>query len=422
VVELQVPVLFMSSQEASVINREKIEEWIREVEERPSSAALILQYIATRLEELTRRNDELRSENIALVTEKRVSEYKTRIAALEYQVALLKRQLGSETNDLPPAPALDILAEGPPAPIPTEEMLNLLVYNPTGRVLRFEFQPRILKAGETFASLAMENKSGAATGMLIAGAREELLFAFDSGRSCTLPLSGVPASLPNSTDWSQAFLQAPKSNEELAALLPVGRMALSEYCIQASRKGFVRRIREEHFEQFISKNYIGSGTLQRLDRMCALTLGSARDRFVMISREGFLFSMPIESLPVAAEAVIQLSMSDHIVAAFIQRQQSALLFITQTGKAVHRESGWLETATSFRSHGQPAYTKAHRDAGVHVTGATAVDEDDWTIVLFSDGRMVFYPVRHLFDRGAILEKDSHLQVLSFCAFRYPRPA
>jgi DNA gyrase/topoisomerase IV subunit A len=405
-----------------VINREKIEEWIHEVEERPSSAPVIIQYIAARLEELTRRNDELRSENIALTTEKRVIEYRTRIAALEYQVALLKRQLGGEAIDLPPAPAVDFTIGPPISPLPAEEMLNLVVYTSRGRVLRFEFLPRSLKAGEVFTTLPMEEKPGAAPGILAAGAREELLFAFDSGRSTTLPLSGLTTAQVEGAEWSRASVQAPKSSaEELAVLLPVGRMALSEYCIQASRKGFVRRIREEHFEQFISKNYIGSGTLQRLDRMCALTLGSAKDRFAMISREGFIFSMPVESLPVAAEEAILLNMNDYMVSALIFRQQPSLLILTQTGKAVHREVGWLETAGSLHSRGQPSYSKAHREAGTRVVGAAAVDEDDWTAVLFSDGSLVFYPVRYLFDHGAVLEKDSTLQVLSFCAFRLPRP-
>ncbi len=74
----------------------KIEEWIKEVEERPTSASIILQYISNRLRDLTDRNEELLAENIALVSGKRVEEYEQRIAHLEYQLELLKRQLGGD--------------------------------------------------------------------------------------------------------------------------------------------------------------------------------------------------------------------------------------------------------------------------------------------------------------------------------------
>ncbi len=46
--------------EIILINSDKIEEWVREVEQRPASAPLIIRYIASRLEELTRRDEELR--------------------------------------------------------------------------------------------------------------------------------------------------------------------------------------------------------------------------------------------------------------------------------------------------------------------------------------------------------------------------
>ena len=79
-----------------MISPDKIEEWIREVEERPSSASLILRYIANRLSELASWNEELLAENIELRSGRKVEEYESRIASLEYQVGLLKRQLGGE--------------------------------------------------------------------------------------------------------------------------------------------------------------------------------------------------------------------------------------------------------------------------------------------------------------------------------------
>ncbi len=87
-----------------MITPEKIEEWLKEAEERPSSMAVILQYVANRLRDLTGRNEELRAENLALRTEKRVEEYEQRITHLEYQLDMLRRQFGGElpAEFLPP--------------------------------------------------------------------------------------------------------------------------------------------------------------------------------------------------------------------------------------------------------------------------------------------------------------------------------
>jgi hypothetical protein len=63
-----------------MINPDQIEEWIHEVEQRPSSAGLIIEYISRRLRDLTARNEELLAENISLRMGKKVEEYESRIA------------------------------------------------------------------------------------------------------------------------------------------------------------------------------------------------------------------------------------------------------------------------------------------------------------------------------------------------------
>ena len=55
-----------------MLSPDKIDEWLREVEERPASAAVILRFIANRLSELSARNEELLDDNIALRTNRRV--------------------------------------------------------------------------------------------------------------------------------------------------------------------------------------------------------------------------------------------------------------------------------------------------------------------------------------------------------------
>ena len=75
---------------------QKIDEWMKEAEARPESAVTIVKLVAKRLRELTERNEELLTENIALQNGTRVEDYQKRIAHLEYQLDLLKRRFGAD--------------------------------------------------------------------------------------------------------------------------------------------------------------------------------------------------------------------------------------------------------------------------------------------------------------------------------------
>ena len=75
----------------------KIEEWMKEAEERPESAATIVRLAVRRLRELSERNEQLLAENIALQNGSRVEEYQKRIVHLEYQLDLLKQRFGMDS-------------------------------------------------------------------------------------------------------------------------------------------------------------------------------------------------------------------------------------------------------------------------------------------------------------------------------------
>jgi len=96
----------------------KIDEWMKEAETRPESAVTIVKLVTRRLRELTERNEELMTENIALQNGTRVEEYQKRIAHLEYQLDLLKRRFGADDS---------LLAELPATSIETST-LSLLIY------------------------------------------------------------------------------------------------------------------------------------------------------------------------------------------------------------------------------------------------------------------------------------------------------
>jgi DNA gyrase/topoisomerase IV subunit A len=393
-----------------LINQEKIDEWIREVEERPSSATLIIQYIANRLCELASREEELAAQNIELLSGRKVEEYENRIASLEYQLELLKRQLGGEI----------ILPTVVPTAKPLPDLINLLIYTPLGQVLRGEINPSGLASGKTIATIAGDNPlESLLPNMLVTTSQEELLFLFDSGRTVSMPVAHLPTLNAGNLDWENAFLQEPRIREQLTTIQPVARMSLYELCLQASRRGYVKKTKTSFLASHITENYIGTGVKLPADKTCSLTFANKDDLFVLVSREGYILSMQADRLPVAIEAVIQLGISDHIVAAFVASQKPSLVFITQNGKAVHRDIDWLEPASSFKTKGQSLLSKERREAGVRIVGAAAVDETEWGILLYSDGVLKAHRLDELLAAGSTQTDQPNASILSFSSFHLP---
>lgn len=393
-----------------MINQNKIDEWIREVEDRPTSAALIIQYIANRLSELASREEALAAQNIELLSGRKVAEYENRIASLEYQLDLLKRQLGGEV----------VLPSEVPSSKPLPEMVNLVLYNSLGQILRLELNPAELASAQTIAKLTGElSPGGLQPSVLVTTSQEELLFIFDSGRTVALPVTHLAASEAGNLDWQRAFIQEPRIKEELASIQPIAKMSLYEACIQASRRGFVKKIKTAYFTSHLGEGYIGTGVKLPADKTYGLTFASKEDLFVMVSQEGYIFSMQAERLPVAIEEVIRLGISDHIMMAFVVNQKPSILFITQNGKAVHRDTSWLEPASSFKTKGQALLSKERRAAGIRIIGAAPVDDADWGVFLHSDGTLTAHKLSDLLAAGSVLPGQASISILSFSTFHMP---
>ena len=393
-----------------MISRDKIDEWIHEVEERPSSAGLIIRYIANRLSELASRDEELAAQNIELLSGRKVEEYESRITSLEYQLELLKRQLGGEV----------VLPTEMPSPTPIQEMINVLLYTPLGQVLRVEMDPTGLAPEKAIAKIAVEQPlDGIQPTVLVTSTTEELLFIFDSGRTVRLPATHLPTSNAEQLDWQGSFIEEPRIKEELAVIQPIAKMPIYETCIQASRRGYVKKMKKSFFTSHLDEDYIGSGVKLRADKTCGLNFANKDDLFVMVSQEGYIFSMQAERLPTAIEEVIRLGISDHIVATFVASRKPSILFITQNGKAVHRDTSWLEPASSFKSKGQAILSKERREAGIRIVGAAPVDEADWGVFLHTDGILSAYKLNDLFARGSVVTGQPAVQILSFSVFHMP---
>jgi DNA gyrase/topoisomerase IV subunit A len=393
----------MPKMEGDLISPEKIEEWLQEIQKRPNSAPVILQFIANRLRDLTSRNEELAAENIELRLGKKVEEYENRIANLEYQIELLKRQLGGE-------PALTLAEQG------EMEAASLILYNSQGQTLRVPIDSGELVSGRAPAAFEGGTSIDPTTRLLVASPKEELLFVFDSGRTAALPVSALPSIEGESLDWGSGYLEEPRGDEELVAIVPVARMSLYEFCLQLSRRGCVKKIRESFFESYLGSSYIGSGIKARPDKSFDLVFAGNEDRLILASREGFLAGLPVDRMPQTIEEVFRLGPVDYLVAGFIPGKKTSLLVLTQTGKVIHREPGWLETPETLKTRGQAVFSKERREAGVRVVAAAAVDEEDWGAALDSRGRITLVQVRELLAAGS-LSLEEH-ELVCFYSFSY----
>ena len=380
-----------------MLSPDKIDEWLREVEERPASAALIIRYIANRLAELASRNEELLDENISLRTNRKVEEYESRIASLEHRVEIMKRQFKGE---------LELPAEA----VLQEDTLSLLLYDLAGHLLRFELEQARLASGADVARLLAPPDPQAPPELLLTSTLEELLLVYDTGRTISLPATSL-STQTTPLDWESATLHEPIGNESLVALLPIARMALYDFCVQTSRRGFAKRLPGNFFASCVEKRFVGSGVKLKIDKTGALVFCNKDDLLVLATHQGFLAPLEVAKLPSAIEEVLKLAHTDHITASFALRSKPSLLVITSNGKALHREASWLEPSSSFKSQGQSLIPASRREAGVRLVGAAAVSPEDWGAALWSDGLLTLHQAADLFASGSLGARQA--EVLGF---------
>ena len=368
----------------------KIDEWMKEAEARPESAVTIVKLIARRLRELTERNEELLSENIALQNGTRVEEYQKRIAHLEYQLDLLKRRFGADESLLAELPAN-------PAEIST---LSLLVYNTYGRVFRLEINADTEALGrivdETLANSEQPR-------LLAVSSNEEVLLLFNSGRVSTQAVSSIPAvDCGGAWAWEQAALpDEPRAGEMLVCIAPLSHLPLSEFFLQVSRRGCVKKTMTSMAQSILGNHYLGKSTLQKSDQPFDVTLSQKKDVFAVVTIEGHLLGLDVDALPYSAEDRIRLTASDYVIASFVPHPDESLLFVTQTGKVIQRESSNLELSKSGLAKGQTLIPPARLEQGVRFIGAASVREEDRLVVLDTTGSLNVHLAEAMIGAGSI---------------------
>jgi DNA gyrase/topoisomerase IV subunit A len=368
-----------------LVTPDQLESWLHEIEIRPSSAAAIIRALAARLAELDTWNEELVADNIELRSGHRVEEYEQRLATLEYQLELVKRQANT----------------GPASPLPWRDQESVLFFHPKGWILRLNLQYDQRISGSAVASFKQPFETPEAIpGMLATTHQDELLIVFDSGRTLKLPVEQLPVSAGD-LDWREAYRVQPRPGEELVAVLPIADLTYYDYCVQISRRGCAKLMLKSSFHSLVAKGSIGAGIKKRPDKTAGLVFANRDDRIVISSHEGAVLSIPISLIPYSVDEVIQLPFSDHIVCILNPKPKTSLLAFTNTGKVILRESGWLEPAASFKSRGQALFSSARREGGVRVVGAAALEEPDWCYVLTADGKLTPFQVSELMAKGSV---------------------
>jgi DNA gyrase/topoisomerase IV subunit A len=389
-----------------MVTIEKIEAWLKEVEARPESAALILKYIADRLFDLSARNEELQAENIALISGKRVEEYEKEIAHLKYQLDLLKRNLGD--NESVAAELFARLTR----PVGT----SLLVYNARGRVTRFEIGNEILAESTSLGQIEGDATGGSESPRLLAlSSRGDVLLLFSSGRVSICPVEKIPVTEMGGTwQWSKSALpDEPRGGELLVSMLPLSQLPLADFFIQVSRRGCIKKTMASMSQTILANHFIGKSVVQKADQPFEIALCNKQERLVLLTREGRILGLDVDSLSYSTEERIKLSGTDHAVAACLLHADDTLMVLTQTGKVLQRTGKDIELAQSGLAKGQVLISPSRLDQGVRLIGAAPVCSSDRVAVLQTDGRLTVHLAADLSGSGAVRNES---ELLAFTTF------
>ena len=368
----------------------KIDEWMKEAETRPESAVTIVKLVTRRLRELTERNEELMTENIALQNGTRVEEYQKRIAHLEYQLDLLKRRFGADDS---------LLAELPATSIETST-LSLLIYNTYGRILRLELEADIPSLGR-IADETLQNSEQPR--LLAVPSNEEILLVFTSGRVSTCAISNISTmEIGDAWTWDKAAMpDEPRAGEFLACVMPVSNLPLSDFFMQVSRRGCVKKTMTSMAQSILGNHYLGKGTLQKSDQPFDARLCQKKDLFGFVTFEGKLLGLDVNELSYSSEDRIKLTASDYVICSFVPQANESILFVTQTGKVIQREGDNLELSKSPLAKGQALISPTRLEQGVRFIGAASVRDEDRIVVLDSKGNLNVHVTESITGAGSI---------------------
>src|SRR5258706_10587185 len=154
-------------------------------------------------------------------------------------------------------------------------------------------------------------------------------------------------------------------------------------------------------QSILSNHYIGKGALQKSDQPLDLQLSHKKDRAAFVTYEGKVIAFDVDDLSYATDERIKLSATDYVIASFTTPADTTLLCITQTGKAIQRESKNIESSKSSTAKGQALIPPARLEQSVRFMGAAAVRDKDQVVVLDAAGRLRILEAGSIAGAGSI---------------------
>jgi len=154
-------------------------------------------------------------------------------------------------------------------------------------------------------------------------------------------------------------------------------------------------------QSILGNHYLGKGTLQKSDQPFDVTLCMKKDLFGFVTLEGKLIGLDVNDLSYSAEDRIKLTSSDYVIASFVPQAEESMLFVTQTGKVIHRERGSLELSKSPLAKGQMLISPSRLEQGIRFIGAASVRDADRIVVLDSKGNLNVHLAESITGVGSI---------------------
>ncbi|HEX9330522.1 MAG TPA: hypothetical protein VF896_01465, partial [Anaerolineales bacterium] len=347
----------------------------------------------------TERNEELLAENIALQNGTRVEEYQKRIAHLEYQLDLLKRRFGANESMLAELPTTSVEAS----------TLSLLIYNTYGRIFRVEIDTDTQALGH-IADKTLQNSEQPR--LLVIPSNEEVLLLFTSGRVSTCAVSSI-TTVERGGEWAwehAALPDEPRAGEWLACIMPLSQLPLSDFFLQVSRRGCVKKTMTSMAQSVLGNHYLGKNTLQKSDQPFDATLCQKKDLFAFVTFEGHLLGLNADGLSYSTEERIRLTAADYVIASFLPHPEESMLFVTQKGKVIQREYENLELSKSPLAKGQALIPPSRLEQGVRFIGAASVRNEDRVVALDSSGSLTVHSAEAMTGAGSIEARSLILSI------------
>ena len=154
-------------------------------------------------------------------------------------------------------------------------------------------------------------------------------------------------------------------------------------------------------QSILANHYLGRSALQKSDQPFDLTLCQKKERFAFVTHEGHLLGLEVDGLSYSAEERIHITATDYVVASFITRPDESLLFVTQTGKVIHRENDSLELSKSSLAKGQALISPTRLEQGIRFVGAASVQDANKIAVLDAEGNLSVHLAEAVTGAGSI---------------------